>query len=96
MSISNTLGKKILFENAVATGVLVDTGDEILEMSAEREVILSAGALQSPQLLMVSGNGPKETLQQHNILLIAERPGVGQSLWVSIRLCPSLTAADSV
>ena len=92
----HTLGKKILFENAAATGVLGDTGDQILEISAEREVILSAGALQSPQLLMVSGIGPKETLQQHNIPVIAERPGVGQNLWVNIRLCPSLIAADSV
>ena len=85
---THSLGKKILFENTTATGVSVDTGDQILTISAKKEVILSAGALQSPQLLMVSGIGPKGTLQQHNIPVITERPGVGQNLWVGVRLCP--------
>lgn len=80
---THTLAKKILFENATTTGVLVDTGDQILTILAKREVILSAGALQSPQLLMVSGIGPKVTLEQHNIPIIKESPGVGQNLWVS-------------
>lgn len=57
----HTLAKKILLENATATGVLVDTDNRTLTISAKREVILSAGALQSPQLLMVSGIGPKMT-----------------------------------
>lgn len=86
----HTLGKKILFEKATATGVLVDTGDQTLTISAKKEVILSAGALQSPQLLMVSGIGPKATLLRHNIPIITERLGVGQNLWIGVRLCPFL------
>ena len=39
---------------------------------------------------MVSGIGPKATLQQHNIPIITERPGIGQNLWVGVRLCPFL------
>lgn len=86
---THTLAKKILFENTTATGVLVDTGDQILTISAKKEVILSAGTLQSPQLLMVSGIGPKATLQQHNISIISERPGVGQNLWDHVLFGPT-------
>ena len=62
----HTMAKKILFNaNKTATGVMVET----------------AGAIQSPQLLMISGVGPKSTLQQHNISVIADRPGVGSNMW---------------
>ena len=44
-------------------------------------VVLSAGAIRSPQLLMLSGIGPREQLQPLRIPLIHESPGVGQSLW---------------
>lgn len=91
----HTLAKRILLENATATGVLVDTDDRTLTISAKREVILSAGALQSPQLLMVSGIGPKMTLQQHNIPVIKESPGVGQNLWVSASVPFFQSAADT-
>jgi choline dehydrogenase len=46
-----------------------------------KEVISSAGAFQSPQLLIVSGIRPAQTLSQHNISLMADRPGVGQDMW---------------
>ncbi|RAL03115.1 GMC family oxidoreductase [Aspergillus ibericus CBS 121593] len=49
-------------------------------LHARREIILSAGAFQSPQLLLVSGVGPASLLQEHNIPLIADRPGVGQNM----------------
>lgn len=49
-------------------------------LSARKEVVVSAGALQSPQILMVSGIGPADVLQNHNIEVIADRPGVGQNL----------------
>lgn len=44
------------------------------------QVILSAGALNSPQILLLSGIGPKETLDKYNIPTIKELPGVGQNL----------------
>ena len=47
---------------------------------ANKEVILCAGAIQSPQLLMLSGIGPKEHLQEMNIPLVVDLPGVGQNL----------------
>ncbi|CAL4093970.1 unnamed protein product, partial [Meganyctiphanes norvegica] len=47
---------------------------------AEREIIVSAGAIGSPQLLMVSGVGPKQHLQQHGIPVVSNLPGVGSNL----------------
>ncbi|KAJ9604780.1 hypothetical protein H2200_010895 [Cladophialophora chaetospira] len=78
----STLAKKIILENCqAATGVLVNTGGVEYTISAAREVIVSAGAFRSPQLLMVSGIGPGSTLKAHNIDICADRPGVGQNLW---------------
>lgn len=78
-----SLAKKILFNREkAAIGVVVDTGGRIYTLSAKREVILSAGAFQSPQLLMVSGIGPAETLEKYGIPIMVDRPGVGQNMWV--------------
>lgn len=73
-----TLAKKIIFDsNKTATGVEISTG---VTLFARREVILSAGAFQSPQLLMLSGVGPADILQNYNIPVVADRPGVGQGM----------------
>lgn len=84
----STQAKKVIFDsNKAATGVQVDSAGSVYTLSAKKEVILSAGAFQSPQLLMVSGVGPAATLKKHNIPLIADRPGVGKNLQVGdIRL----------
>lgn len=77
----STLAKQVLFdEQKRATGVLVDTHGLQYTIRARKEVIVSAGAFQSPQLLMVSGIGPKDTLQQHGIEVIQDSPGVGQNM----------------
>ncbi|KAL0940023.1 Versicolorin B synthase 3 [Colletotrichum truncatum] len=78
-----TLAKKILFDgNKQATGVVVTSnlGFSTYTLKARKEVILSAGAFQSPQLLMVSGVGPRDQLQKFKIPIVAERPGVGQGM----------------
>ena len=81
---TQTLATKIVFDsNKVATGVQVDTEGKEYTLSASKEVIVSAGTFQSPQLLMVSGVGPQSTLSQYNIPVVADRPGVGQNMWVS-------------
>lgn len=78
----STLGKRILFDGKKrATGVEVDFGGLPLTLYARNEVIVSAGAFQSPQLLMVSGVGPSDTLQKFNIPVVANLPGVGQNMW---------------
>ncbi|KAF7195909.1 Patulin synthase [Pseudocercospora fuligena] len=81
---THALAKQVLFnQNKTATSVLVQSGHTptVFELTAKREVIVSAGAFQSPQLLMVSGIGPAQQLKEHNITVIADRPGVGQSMW---------------
>jgi choline dehydrogenase len=77
---TQAMARRILFENNTATGMPVTTADKNYTITARKEVILSAGAFQSPQLLMVSGVGPKSTLEQHAILLVQDLPGVGQSM----------------
>ncbi len=62
------------------TGVQVWTGSEMVTAHATREVILSAGAINSPQLLQLSGIGPGALLQQHGIQVAHELPGVGANL----------------
>lgn len=96
MIYTTTLAKQVLFDSSKkATGVVVDSAGLSYTISANKEVIVSAGAFQSPQLLMVSGVGPKDTLDKYNIPVVSELSGVGQNMWVSIRL-PSnmLSLAD--
>ncbi len=72
---------RILFNQDKATGVrLKDTSGEIREVLASREVILSAGAVGSPKLLMLSGVGPAEHLRDMDIEVVRNAPGVGQNL----------------
>ena len=76
-----TLAKQILFDaNKKATGVRVDTAGVSYILSASKEVIVSAGTFNSPQLLMVSGVGPAATLQGLKIPVVADRPAVGQGM----------------
>jgi choline dehydrogenase len=62
------------------TGVEVWTGDEMVTAHARQEVILSAGAVNSPQILQLSGIGPGALLQQHGIDVVLDLPGVGANL----------------
>ncbi|KAG9567676.1 alcohol oxidase, partial [Aureobasidium melanogenum] len=79
---THALAKKIMFDQTKrATSVLVDVAGMQFQINATREIILSAGVFQSPQLLMVSGVGPQETLDQQHIPVVADRPGVGQNMW---------------
>ncbi|WP_152208071.1 GMC family oxidoreductase [Marinobacter changyiensis] len=68
-------------EQPRCTGVRVarSDGDEVQALAA-KEVILSAGSIGSPQLLQLSGIGPADLLQQHDIPVVADLPGVGENL----------------
>ena len=71
---------KILVENGRATGVERTKGGESSAIKAVREVILSAGAFNSPQLLMLSGIGPADHLRATGITPVLDLPGVGRNL----------------
>lgn len=82
-----TLAKRVLFDgNKYATGVLVNSTTIV---KANKEVILSAGAFQSPQLLMVSGIGEPSLLKKYEIPVLANRPGVGQNMTDHVATGPS-------
>jgi len=71
---------RVLLEGKRAVGVEVRVGGELKQFEAKREVLLCAGALQSPQLLMLSGIGPGAQLQKHGITTVHDLPGVGANL----------------
>ncbi|WP_330849072.1 GMC family oxidoreductase [Burkholderia diffusa] len=72
--------RRIVFDGNKAVGVEVTRAGNVETVWAKREVILCAGAFQSPQLLMLSGIGPKDELQRHGIDVVVDLPGVGQNL----------------
>ena len=71
---------KVVFKGSAASGVEWVRAGKIAMASADREVILSAGALQSPQILQLSGIGPAGLLQDLGIPVIADAPEVGRNL----------------
>jgi choline dehydrogenase-like flavoprotein len=92
---------RLLLEGTTATGVEIDRDNELSEIRAEREVILSAGAYQSPQILLLSGVGPAADLELAHIPQVLELP-VGQGLqdhpatWITYTTSePSLLTAET-
>jgi choline dehydrogenase len=93
-----TMAKKIIFSpdnnndnknRKKASGVVVDTQGDRYVLTATKEVIVSAGAFSSPQLLMVSGLGPAAHLEELGIPVVADRPGVGQNMQDHVYFGPS-------
>lgn len=78
----NTFAEKILIDKKTkrAYGVVFNTDGRRFVVYAAKEVILAAGAIQSPQLLKLSGVGPEEELRKHRIDVIHHSPGVGENL----------------
>lgn len=75
-----THATRVLFQGSTAVGVRVLRKGRYQDLRATKEVILSAGTFQSPQLLMLSGIGPGEELGRHGIEVLKELPGVGANL----------------
>jgi choline dehydrogenase-like flavoprotein len=72
--------RRILFENSRAAGAEYQRGDKLERAAARREVIVSCGALQTPQLLMLSGLGDAAHLSERGIHVVQNLPGVGRNL----------------
>ena len=78
--ITNALASKILIKDKKAYGVEYLKSGSTHKIYAKREVILSTGSINSPQLLQLSGVGPKKVLQEASVELIHDSPAVGQNL----------------
>ena len=72
--------RKIVIKDGEAVGVEAESGGEVFRIDAGR-VVLSAGAIRSPHILMLSGIGPEDQLRQFGIPTECHLPGVGRNLW---------------
>ena len=77
---TGALTERVLIEGGVATGVQYRWHGRSISARARGEVILSAGAFGSPQILQLSGLGPAALLRQHGISVLRDTPGVGSDL----------------
>lgn len=78
--ITEALVENIVIEDKVAIGVKLSQKGQSITLGADKEVIVSSGAINSPQVLMLSGIGPKKHLSEHGIECLVDLPGVGQNL----------------
>lgn len=78
--ITDALVEKILIKDGRATGVRLKQGGVSQDIAAASEVLVCGGAINSPQILMVSGIGPGDQLRDHGIDIVQECKGVGQNL----------------
>ncbi|UTM59689.1 choline dehydrogenase [Photobacterium sp. CCB-ST2H9] len=78
--LTGVLSRKVLLEGKQATGIEFERGGTVQTASARKEVILSAGSVGSPQLLQLSGIGPKAVLEDAGIPVRHDLPGVGENL----------------
>ena len=77
---TETLAERIVFEDRRAVAVRCSQGGTVRTPRARREIVVASGAINSPQLLKLSGLGPAAELAQHGIPIVADRPGVGANL----------------
>lgn len=78
--ITGAMVDKILFEGQRASAVVANVGGEVLRFSSDREIVVSAGALMSPQILQRSGIGAASHLAGLGIPVVVDSPGVGEHL----------------
>lgn len=78
--ITHAMVSHIVIENGRAVGVEYKHKGQSHTVKANKEVLLSAGAFQSPQILMLSGIGPRQELEKHGIPVVKDLPGVGENL----------------
>ncbi|WP_460775551.1 GMC family oxidoreductase [Microbacterium sp. GXF7504] len=72
--------RRVTFAGTRATGVSADIAGVTRQLTARREVVLAGGAINTPQLLMLSGIGPADHLDDHGIPVRVDNPGVGANL----------------
>ena len=95
---SNVHVTRVLLDGGRAVGVEWAQGTSLQEARAGREVLLAAGAIQSPQILQLSGIGPAKLLESHDVPVVADLPGVGANLMdhYQSRVVVKLSRRDSL
>jgi choline dehydrogenase len=78
---------RITFDGRRANGVIYSMRGAAVHQPAAREVIVSGGAINSPQVLMLSGIGPADQLRKHGIDVLQDAPGVGENLQDHLDIC---------
>ncbi|TMJ40009.1 MAG: FAD-dependent oxidoreductase [Alphaproteobacteria bacterium] len=78
--LTNAQATRIIFAGLKATGISYQRGGATHEARARREIILCAGSVGSPHLLLMSGVGPAEVLRRHGIAVVSDRAAVGRNL----------------
>ena len=87
---------RVLLDGTRAVGVVAERDGELVELRAEREVVLCAGAYNSPQLLLLSGIGPAEELAQREIEPVVDLPEVGRNLQDHVQIGGIWTTEEPV
>lgn len=77
---TDSLVRRVLVENGRTAGVEVARRGRVRRVRAAREVVLCAGTVNSPQLLLLSGIGPPEEIERHGLEVVHDLPGVGRNL----------------
>ena len=85
--LTRALTQRVFFEGDRAAGVIFKKRGRVSSVRARSEVIIAAGAINSPQLLMLSGVGPAAMLEPHGISVVADRGEVGQNLQDHLDIC---------
>ena len=80
VQVVRALARRVVFEAGRAAGVEVTRGGRVELIRARREVVLAASSINTPKLLLLSGIGAAAQLADHQIALVADRPGVGANL----------------
>lgn len=80
LTVIRAFARRVLFDGNRAIGVEVERKGQVEGIMAGKEVIISASSINTPKILMLSGIGPAEHLNEHGIELRADRPGVGSNL----------------
>jgi len=87
--------RKIITEDKTVVGIEAESGGEVFRLDAS-QVVLSSGALRTPQLLMLSGIGPQDHLKDSGIDLVQHLPGVGQNLMNHLNAGVTFKVKDDV
>lgn len=93
--ITHAQAERVIFEGRRATGLHLLLNGKSARVTASREVVLSAGAIGTPQILQLSGVGPGGLLQEHGIEVVHDLPGVGENLQDHLQIRTAFRVANT-